>query len=56
MRQLLLAAIAEGAKTFDFGIGDEAYKSRYATGVTHLRTWGLYLPEHVKNSEEGSVQ
>lgn len=57
MRQLLLAALAEGTKTFDFGIGDEAYKSRYATGVTHLRTWGLYPPEQVaKKSEEESVQ
>lgn len=56
MRQLLLAAIAEGAKTFDFGIGDEAYKYRYATGVPQLRTWGLYPAESVtKKSEEGSV-
>ena len=42
LRQLLLAAIEEGAHTFDFGIGDEAYKYRFTTGVTHLRTWGLY--------------
>lgn len=57
MRQLLLAAIAEGAKTFDFGIGDEAYKYRYATGVTQLRTWGLYPAESVtKIPEAGSAQ
>ena len=42
LRQLLLAAIAEGASVFDFGIGDEAYKYRFATQVQYLRTWGLY--------------
>jgi CelD/BcsL family acetyltransferase involved in cellulose biosynthesis len=42
LRQLLLAAIDEGAAEFDFGIGDEDYKYRYATHVTTLRTWGLY--------------
>ncbi|MDQ1578787.1 MAG: hypothetical protein QOE21_1474 [Microbacteriaceae bacterium] len=42
LRQLLLAAIDEGAAEFDFGIGDEDYKYRYATQVTTLRTWGLY--------------
>lgn len=42
LRQVLLAAIAEGATTFDFGIGDEAYKYRFATDTTLLYTWGLY--------------
>lgn len=42
LRQLLLAALEEGAQRFDFGIGDEAYKYRFATHVTQLRTWGLY--------------
>lgn len=42
LRHLLLAAIDEGAHTFDFGLGDEAYKYRYATDVVHLQTWGLY--------------
>ena len=42
LRQLLLASISEGAKTFDFGVGDEAYKYRFATHVNRLRTWGLY--------------
>lgn len=42
LRQLLLDAIAEGASEFDFGIGDESYKYRYATHVNRLRTWGLY--------------
>ena len=44
LRQLLLAAIAEGAHTFDFGLGDEAFKSRFATRVNHVRNWGLYDP------------
>lgn len=42
LRQLLLAAIDEGAETFDFGIGDEEYKYRFATHVKRLHTWGLY--------------
>ena len=42
MRHLLLDAIQEGAHTFDFGLGDEAYKYRYATDVVRLQTWGLY--------------
>ena len=42
LRQLLLAAIKEGAATFDFGIGDESYKYRFATHATQLHTWGLY--------------
>ena len=56
MRQLFLAAIAEGAKVFDFGIGDEAYKYRFATDVTHLRTWGLYPLEQVKDCEPGDAR
>jgi CelD/BcsL family acetyltransferase involved in cellulose biosynthesis len=42
LRHLLLAAIEENAHTFDFGVGDEAYKFRYATDVVRLQTWGLY--------------
>lgn len=42
LRQLLLAAIDEGATAFDFGIGGEAYKYRFATHFKHLHTWGLY--------------
>lgn len=42
LRQLLLSAIDEEAHTFDFGLGDEAFKSRFATTVSHVRTWGLY--------------
>lgn len=49
LRQLLLAAMAEGARTFDFGLGDEAFKHRFATHVRRVRTWGLY-PETVLQS------
>lgn len=45
LRQVLLQAIREGASRFDFGPGDEAYKRRFATHVTHLETWGLYPVE-----------
>ena len=46
LRQLLLDAIAEGAHTFDFGLGDEAFKQRFATHVHTVRTWGLYPKEN----------
>jgi len=42
LRHVLLSAIEEGAHTFDFGLGDESYKFRYATDVIRLQTWGLY--------------
>ena len=42
LRHVLLAAIEEGAHTFDFGFGGEDYKSRYATDIVRLQTWGLY--------------
>lgn len=42
LRHLILAALEEGAHTFDFGLGDEPYKYRYATDETVLQTWGLY--------------
>ena len=45
LRQLMLAAISEGATTFDFGMGDELYKYRFSTNITHLHTWGLYPAE-----------
>lgn len=45
LRQLLLAAGGEQARTFDFGLGDEPFKSRFASSVETVRTWGLY-PEH----------
>ena len=42
LRQLLLTAIEENARVFDFGIGDEAFKYRFATEINRIRTWGLY--------------
>lgn len=42
LRQLLFAAIEEGAGEFDFGLGDEAFKARFATRVDRVRNWGLY--------------
>jgi CelD/BcsL family acetyltransferase involved in cellulose biosynthesis len=47
LRQLILAASEEGATTFDFGIGDEPFKRRFATRVKLVRTWGLYAPEKI---------
>lgn len=43
LRHLLLAAEAEGAHTFDFGLGDEAFKYRFATAVPRVDTWSLTL-------------
>src|SRR6266404_2942452 len=42
LRQLLLAAIAEGATCFDFGLGDEPFKHRFATHIRQVHTWELY--------------
>ncbi len=42
LRQILLEAMQEEARVFDFGIGGEAYKYRFANNESHLRTWGLY--------------
>ena len=45
LRHLLLAAKDEGAHTFDFGLGDEPFKQRFATRNPLVRTWGLYPTE-----------
>lgn len=42
LRHLFLAARDEGAQRFDFGIGDEAFKHRFATETRRVTTWGLY--------------
>jgi len=42
LRQLLLAAIDDGASTFDFGIGEEAFRRRFATHVWRVQTWGSH--------------
>jgi CelD/BcsL family acetyltransferase involved in cellulose biosynthesis len=44
LRQLLLRAVAEDAARFDFGIGEEPFKSRFTTHVRYVRNWGLYPP------------
>ena len=48
LRRLLLAAIAEGADTFDFGLGDETFKRRFATHIPVVSTWGLYPPKQTE--------
>ena len=42
LRHLLLAAVEEGARTFDFRAGAQDFKMRLATNVTHVRTYDLY--------------
>jgi CelD/BcsL family acetyltransferase involved in cellulose biosynthesis len=42
LRNLLLAATAENCDRFDFGLGDEAFKRRFANQMNYVRTWGLY--------------
>lgn len=42
IRHLLLQAIQDQAEIFDFGLGDEEFKNRFATGVKLVKTWGLY--------------
>lgn len=49
LRNLLLTAAEEQVSVFDFGLGDEAFKSRFATAVETVRTWALYSPEVVAN-------
>lgn len=48
LRQLLLAAAGEGAHTFDFGLGDEPFKKRFANRTNVVRNWGLYDPGAIK--------
>ncbi len=42
LRQLLLDAEASGCHTFDFGIGDEPFKYRFATSAPAVTSLGLY--------------
>ncbi|GEO11773.1 GNAT family N-acetyltransferase [Segetibacter aerophilus] len=42
LRQLLLQALEEGAHTFDFGLGEEVFKDRFATSKKVVKNWGLY--------------
>jgi CelD/BcsL family acetyltransferase involved in cellulose biosynthesis len=45
MRQLIMAAIQEDAAEFDLGLGEEAFKERFATHRRKVVTWGLYTPD-----------
>jgi CelD/BcsL family acetyltransferase involved in cellulose biosynthesis len=51
LRQLLLKAMEEKAHKFDFGLGDEAFKSRFATQTNIVRNWGLYEPGMIADSK-----
>ena len=42
IRQLLLLALEKNLKIFDFGLGDESFKMRFATGTQTVKTVGLY--------------
>ena len=42
LRQVLLAAIEEGARLFDFGTGDDEYKYRFATDFDRVRAIAFY--------------
>jgi CelD/BcsL family acetyltransferase involved in cellulose biosynthesis len=44
---LLIAANEEKADVFDFGLGDEAFKSRFANRIEHVFTFGMYLSKAV---------
>ena len=48
LRQLLLNAIEEHAAYFDFGLGDEAFKNRFASSTQSVTNIGLYPPSTTK--------
>ena len=50
LRQLLLAALADGVETYDLGVGDESFKFSFATRLRHVCTWGLYPRELLDTS------
>lgn len=54
IRQLLLAAIDEGVKIFDFGTGDQDFKLRSSSHVNVVRTWGLY-PRRLEREQPGGA-
>lgn len=49
LRQLLLQAQKEEAHSFDFGLGDEPFKHRFASSARKVSTWGLYPQSENKN-------
>jgi CelD/BcsL family acetyltransferase involved in cellulose biosynthesis len=42
LRHVLLDAIEDAARVLDFGLGDEAYKLRFATSVEKVVNYGIY--------------
>jgi hypothetical protein len=42
LKQLFELALDEKAVYFDFGLGDELFKSRFSTNVTSVFDWGVY--------------
>ena len=48
LRQLLLKAMEEEAEYFDFGLGDEAFKDRFASSTPTVTNIGLYPPSTIK--------
>ena len=56
LRRLLLSAIDEKATTFDFGIGNEAFKQRFATAIPLVKTWALYAPGRQPSRNEGAIR
>jgi hypothetical protein len=42
LRQLFLAAVGEEARVFDFGLGEEPFKRRFASHLRYVDTIGLY--------------
>ena len=44
MRKLVQSAMVDDATVFDFGLGSEPYKARFANATTTVKTWGLHAP------------
>ena len=42
LRHLLLGAIRDRARVFDFGTGDAPFKVTFSNQIEHVHTWGLY--------------
>lgn len=59
LRQLLIRAQEEKARLFDFGLGDEPFKKRFATNTRFVKNRGLYKPvsdKEIKNEKSFSYQ
>lgn len=50
LRQLLINAIDNRVQIFDFGLGDEAFKQRFATHTSTVQNIGLYAAKSIKES------